>query len=215
MHVFRRIKDICFTPGKFFDYIKNKEGYKEPLLFYSIIYIIIMLYSTVVMLPYYLTLPLGNFMLLFILASIFLGIPFAFAMPFIRSGLAHLGLMILGAKKGFLQTFKSMSYGGIIMLLYGPISSTFQGIFYYITGADMSSPDVDIGYFIFFVVVMLISLAGLIHTLIVETIAVSKLQEMSYARSFFGIIMIPALLFVLMVITIIAVVIVFASFAAA
>ena len=148
------------------------------------------------MIPMYRQAPFGG-LLIFIFLNGFGSLAGAFLIPFVRAGIAHLGLIIFGARKGFLPTFKAMSYGGIVMLLYGMALSILQGLFYYFHPLILEPSDMTLAFWMFLLRIVVLSLVGLLHTLVVEIIAINRLQGISKPRAFLGIIFMPFILFIL------------------
>jgi hypothetical protein len=154
---------------------------------------------------------MGPLLLFIEVFGMFISISFAFAIPFIIAGLSHLGLLIFGARKGFLNTFKPVAYSGMIYVIYGLMTAVLSSIAYllYPSGlADakssglsyLSSAPIPAAFLGSLVIV--VTFAGWIHFIAVDTIGVARFHGISKTRAFFGIIIVP--LFILTIVGLLA-----------
>jgi len=181
------IPKIMFQPYEFFESIKEETSYMRPWLFLAIAYAIMTVYNFVASVPIYLSQEMVYLIIFGILGTLF-HIAYAFALPWVAAGVAHLGLLIFGAKQGYYNTFKPVSYAGIVYIIYGMISSTISAIFALVNPAEA---EIYIGF-----IALGIALASIAHILVIEVIGVAKFQQISYLRAFLGVIFIPTIILV-------------------
>jgi len=207
--IVQTISNIFFRPTEFFESVQDETSYTRPWLFFSIGYMIMLFISLAFSIPILLRTPdIGPLLIIFQVFSLFLGIGFAFALPFISSGIAHLGLLIFGAKQGYYNTFKAISYSGIVYVIYGIITSIISGYINLNFTSELNDPSQFLDFLtsgkfgpviILIVIIIVITLISWIHVLIVTTIGVAKFQQISRARAFFGIIIVPVIIFIFVV----------------
>ena len=118
--------------------------------------------------------------------------------PFIFSGITHLGVLIFGGKNGFFKTFKPATYAIIIGSIYGILISVVSYFLHLINPivsitVDQlpSSRDMPL---INSYVLSLIGLISLIHILYTEVGGVSKFQGMTKGKALLSVILIPLIL---------------------
>lgn len=142
------------------------------------------------------------------------GIGFAFAIPFILCMIFHIGVLLLGGRRGFFNTFKPVTYSMVIgtaySLLYtiiisfynliSPISSETILVIQSklqsgtISFADIAPLKIQLGIF------LVIILLSIIHAIYAAVLGISKYQNMKKWKSFISLILIPLIIFVLLVI---------------
>lgn len=185
---FDKLKELFVDPSKFFKDVSKEKSYWNVLKLFVVVYIVATIIQILVSIPVNLK-TLGNQFLPFILTALISGIIFAFAIPFIVGILSHLGILLVGGKKGFFNTFKAITYGTIVIVGYGIISSVAESLIL------LFSSNVAISNF----VIGVISLIGVVHMLIVQSVGVSIFHSISRGKSFFGIILIPLIIFIMMI----------------
>src|SRR3989344_6633956 len=118
-----KIKTLFFHSKQFFQLIKEEKKYqtilKDFLILYIIGQIIGFVFSALTINRYNLS---NNLILTQASITIF-SIIFAVVIPFIFSGITHLGVLIFGGKNGFFKTFKPATYAIIIGSIYGILIS--------------------------------------------------------------------------------------------
>ena len=103
---------------------------------------------------------------------------FAFTIPFVGSGVNHLGVLIFGGKNGFFNTFKPLTYAMVIGGVYGVINATILTILSILNIKNLV---------LNLVITMIILLIGFIHTLYAEVIGISQYQDMSKGKALLAI----------------------------
>ena len=186
---FQKLKKLFLDPVRFFKEASKEKDYWTVLKFFVVTYLVAMLIQVLVSIPTLLSLP-GLAIWVSFLTAIFVGVVYAFVGPFIISGIMHLGILIVGGRKGFFNTFKAATYGTLVVVGYGLVTSIITNLFLLL---DLYGTAANI--FIFFPI-----LIGSIHMLITQSIGVSMFHLISRTRTFFGIILVPMVLFILWVI---------------
>jgi len=185
---FQKLKKIFLDPSKFFKDVSKEKGYWNVLKVFVTIYVAALIIQVGVGAIINRSL-LGSQFVSFIFTTLIAGIVAAFVVPFIGGGIAHLGILIIGGRKGFFNTFKPVTYGGLVMIIYGVVSSIISGVALLISPG--SAPIIG-------VIVGGVSVIGIIHTLVVQTMGVSKSQSLSTGKAFFGLILIPLIMVILL-----------------
>ena len=186
---FQKLKKLFVDPVKFFKDVSKEKDYWTVLKFFAVVYIAALLIQILVSIPTLLSLQrLAIWMSL--LTAIFFGVVYAFVGPFIISGIMHLGILIAGGRKGFFNTFKAATYGTLVVVGYGLVTSIITNAFLLLAFYGIVA-----NVFIFLPIII-----GSIHMLITQLIGVSIYHSISRTRAFFGIILIPMVLFILWVI---------------
>lgn len=175
--------DLAFAPTNFFR--RTGSDYLRPLLTYAAASIILAFMTFGFNM--YLNMESSGLEKYMLVVVLIFSIIFSFVAPFISSGLAHIGLMIFKAR-GYIKTFKAVTYSQLILIAYSAASILFQGIIN--IALDFSS----LAYLVSLGLVIIIYVAGLIHALTVQTIAISTMHKLTYLKSFIGMLMIPFLL---------------------
>ena len=237
MGYFRKVRNIFFHPKQFLlgRDIEREEGYWKVLypyvitsLIYLACYFIFLLISGLIVFGNNqfvgienLSLSLFVFQMIFV---VFYGIIFSFATPFVSSAIIHLGVLIFRGKEGFFNTFKPITYSGIIPLIYsiilaivlapifiillpGIIDGFASVLAQYPTGAipeGAISQDLASQLAVLIVVSVIagfiIGLLSFIHMLYAAVVGISHYQKLSKVKAFFSIIIVPILLGVVLLI---------------
>jgi len=120
---------------------------------------------------------------------------YAFVMPFIGSGIVHLGVLLVKGKKSFFETFKPITYAMLIPFFYGAIINitvSITQIFFpleeLIKESKFFGSTAIIALIIF---VIIIVIANIIHTTYAEIIGLAKYQKISYGKSAIAVIVVP------------------------
>jgi hypothetical protein len=201
------IKGMLLSPMDFYKSIKNESGFVKPWLYFAIITICIYLSSFILYIPLALSNPISTALSLFFVVIL---LPFTLALvfltPFISAGIAHLGLMIFGVRTEYINTFKPISYSvipgaaySIILLI---ISFIFYTVFPVMDKVHMATVTKTgaIWVFLGFIIILIaVSLAQRIHVLVTEIIGIAYYHRISRWRAFFGLIIIPVIISLLMI----------------
>ena len=188
---FQKLKKLFVDPVRFFKDVSKEKDYWTVLKFFVVTYLAATLIQILASILIYYGAPDFN-LLDFILRILLFSVGYAFLGPFIVSAIAHLGILIVGGKKGFFNTFKALTYGILVVVGYGLISL--------IVSAIIVVSNVSISLVLASIIVWIILLTGSIHMLITQSIGVSAYHSISRIRAFFGIILIPILLIILFVV---------------
>lgn len=197
-----KLKSLFFNTKHFFDTIKGEKSYFQILKFFIIFYVIYQIIDAILLIPAVKmlsqTIARQYFGLLFIFGIIF-GLIIAVILPFISAALTHIGILMVGGKQGFFNTFKPMTYALTITVVYNIISSFvsfFLNLAYPIDPSilqktifsfhDMPLPNILVG--------IIILLLSIIHATYAEIIGISKFQKISKLKAFFGAIIIPLII---------------------
>lgn len=189
---FKKLKKLFVDPAKFFKEVSKEKGYWTILKFFVAVYLAATVIQILASIPLNLKLvEIG--ILSSSLTILLMSVVAAFISPFVASALSHLGVMLFGGKKGFFNTFKPITYSLIIVAGYGIVASIIILIVF------LLNPE-NPGNIIFTErITNFISIIGMVHTLIAETIGVSMYHSISRGRALFGIILVPLVLLVLLV----------------
>ena len=113
----QNLKSLIFNPNLFFKSVTKENKYFPIILRFGVVFIclwLIVYLVTISEFPRFWTFIFIVFIPIFIMAAIIL----ALAIPFIMSGISHFGILIVGGKGGFFNTFKPTTYASIIGLVY-------------------------------------------------------------------------------------------------
>ena len=186
---FKKLKSLFSDPSKFFKDVGKEKDYWTVLKFFVVVYIVAAIIQILVLLPVNLELPefVGplNFILIGLLAAVIL----AFISPFIGSFLSHLGILLFGGREGFFNTFKAISYSMIILIGYNLVSSIIVSAILLLNPDKLTASN-HVGN--------IFSSIGWAHVVVVGTIGVSMYHSISKAKAFFGIILVPLVLILIL-----------------
>ena len=125
------------------------------------------------------------------------GLIFSFVTPFIFAGIIHLGVLIFGGKQGYFNTYKPSTYGAVLGMPYGIITSILSAALILRVGSSQitdayTSPE--------YIGLMIVFIIQIIHVFYFEIAALAKYQKMTKMKAFLALIIIPLALLVLAVI---------------
>lgn len=183
------------SPTELFKKVSSEKGYWNLLVYYGVFFLLYMLLYWVFfnLSPemnelYYGGVGSQAFMWVFsLIIFVVVGVIAALIGPFIGAGLSHLGVMWLGGKQGYYNTFKPLIYGGVLSMSYSLVVMVLN-----ILGVLLG----PIGIIIFSLIGAFVSLGGGIHALYVQSTGVAMYHKIGKWRAFFGIILIPLILVV-------------------
>lgn len=191
---FGRVKQLFFHPTNFFKTVENEKEYSKIIFFYIKIALISIIFNLLVSVVIILVRPSGTSAAVAILQQFFsslLALGTSFLTPFIAAGLIHLGILIVGGRKGYLNTFKPTAYALSITIVYGILSVIVMGIIALAAPANtldqaeiLKNPAVIVSMIIY----LIISLISFIHFVIAQIIGASKFQEISKLKSFLALV---------------------------
>mgnify|MGYP001587401973 CR=1 FL=1 len=184
---FQKIKTLLVNPAKFFKDVSKEKGYWTVLKFYVPVYLAALVIQILASIPIYYGTPLFKVSIL----TGLLGIIAAFVGPFIGTFFVNLGVLIVGGRKGFFNTFKAVTYGTLVVVGYGVLSSIIS-LLLFLMKLEGNPASV--------MLMTVISIIGVGHMLIASSIGVSIYHSISRIKAFFGIILVPLVILVLLVI---------------
>jgi hypothetical protein len=146
----------------------------------------------------------GGFLFAFLVVMSVVSVFFG---QFIMAGVTHLGVLIVGGKKGFVSTFKAVVYPYLVSAGYMLISIPLAFISFALTkGSPVQMMEVmkqSFPVFIIFALSMVVGLANFVHMIHVGIVGLKRLQDLSTGRAVVALIVIPlVIIFVLALILI-------------
>ena len=184
---FKKLKNLFSDPSKFFKDVSKEKDYWTVLKFFVVVYIVALIFNLLASIPIYYGTPV---FMASILIGLLLGIIAAFAGPFIGSFFTHLGVLIVGGRKGFFNTFKAITYGTLVVVGYGVLSSIIS-LLLFLLKLDGESASI--------MLMSVISIIGVVHMLVTSTIGVNMYHSISRWKAFFGIILIPLVILIIII----------------
>ena len=186
----RKLKRLFFHPKEFFKTVENEKEYSKILFFYIKIALISIILNLLISVIIILARPSVTSTAVAVLQQFFsslIALGTAFLTPFVAAGLIHLGVLIVGGKKGYFNTFKPTTYALSITIMYGILSVILMGIIALVAPANtldqaeiLQNPAVIVSMVIY----LLIFLISFIHFVIAQIIGSSKFQEISKIKAF-------------------------------
>ncbi len=195
MDIIGMIRSFFSSPKNFFSAVNKDEGYKKPWLYFMIImsayYALALVFSIPSLMISMKTTgagPVGAVLGIIIMLFIFIfSLALGAGLIFVSAGILHLFLLIVGAKKGYLQTFKLVCYASTPIIIIAPFII------------------LNIIPFIGFMMYMFLAFALMIYVMVIEVIAAKVLHGLSTARAVVGVVVLPLVL-VLIIFMIVAIV---------
>jgi len=181
------LKQVFFEPTKFFKNMKKEQSYYEIWLYFFVLAALSAVAEIVLSIPIYIINPLFIILaLLPLFALILIAIT-----PFSTAAINHIGVIIFGGKKGFINTYRPTTFALSIGFVYGIIINT---LLKYVVVFNENIVVISSLTFIVFV----ISIVALIHFLYVGSVGISIFQEISKLKSFLSIIAFPIIIILVM-----------------
>ena len=224
---FEKLKLLFFHPTQFLKIIINEKEYLPILLFFVIIYMINKIIGIIAFLP--ITIKILDILpkdieisrslftinlILSYISNFIYTLAFAFAIPFISSAIAHLGVLIVKGKKGFINTFKPVTYAMVIGMIYSTLLILIIAVtlilkpinFNDFTAAAQSLSllwQLILPYLIILNPALAIrNLITFMHVLYAEVVGIAFFQNISKWRAFLAVFVIPIALMILAIIVI-------------
>tara|TARA_Y100000310_G_C20694967_1_gene824974 strand:+ start:3091 stop:3756 length:666 start_codon:yes stop_codon:yes gene_type:complete len=200
-------------PTEFFNSVKNETKYMPSLLMLVVIFFISYFLDFGAKLivsfqqPLFIILAIMQVLLLvFVVALIFIA-------PFIVAGIIHLGVLIVGGKQGYFNTFKPLTYSAVVgtvwniiitivllpLLSFLPIGIGTLGVFGQNTVGLEALFALGAFFLVYLAIIIPLAIAAFIHTVYVAVIGLSMFQQMSRMRAFVAIILIPLIIVLIIV----------------
>jgi len=198
-----RLKKLFYHPKMFFKDVEKEKGYSGIMFFYVLIaafaLIIKFMLDSLVGAYTLQGVALVTGVVQFFLALIF-GIGLAFAVPYIVSVIAHLGVLIFRGKQGYFNTYKPAVYSSAVSQVYAAIVA-FVGLVFtllFFKGAfDIQNIVWNAQSIVYVSLIIAIEVISFIHVLCIQVIGISKYQKMSKLRAFFSAVIIPGILIII------------------
>lgn len=205
-----KLKNLFFSTGTFFEKVKKEKAYFQILLSFVIVYSVSAVAELAVSLPLVGKVPAARSLLLISFLGTIFSIALSFVLPFLAAGITHLGVLIMGGKEGYFNTFKPVAYAMIISAIYNIISSIisfFLNMAYPISPSALQQTgfalrDIPVQHIFMGIVIGIVSL---VHVVYAEVVGISKFQKMSKPRAFFAAIIIPLIMVVVAVLLMMAI----------
>jgi hypothetical protein len=193
-----KLKLLFFSPTAFFRSVADEKNYFPILLFFAVTAIILSVvqsvFSIIAAIKYgaiMLAISFGVTVFTLIVTAVFVWIA-----PFIGAGITHLGILIVGGKNGYFNTFKPVTYSSIIGLFYALLNSIVSTTYALMMPA-ITVPTATyqtIPAFSIMGISIVIGIIGFIHTLYVEVTGISMFHNMSKGRALVGALLIPLII---------------------
>ncbi|MBI4454175.1 YIP1 family protein [Candidatus Woesearchaeota archaeon] len=188
---------LLFTnPSQFYNSVKSETDVFPIILKYVVFMAVLQVIMFLV--GIYGDLREGPYMILFSFIIMILSITFSFIMPFIMSGITHLGVLIFGGKQLFFNTFKTITYSMFLAAAYNFVSLIMIEILNIILNPTFETITEIMPQLI---VAGIIGLIGLVHVIYTQMVGLGIYQQLTKLKALFAIIIIPLaiLLFIILV----------------
>ncbi|MBI4146740.1 YIP1 family protein [Candidatus Woesearchaeota archaeon] len=156
---FGRLKEVLFSPAKFFESVKEEQGVGKPLLFVVISSAIVGVLLSVMLFVFFgfliglaaeggadVSSLVAALSPLLVAAVLFVGsLVFSIVGSFVFAGLFHISVKLLGGKGSFVQTYKALAYssgvfipGMVLMFIpfVGSIATSVWAIVLFVIGVS-------------------------------------------------------------------------------
>ena len=200
---FKKLQDVFFRPSVFFKRVEKEKEYPKVLFFYVIVAIIVGIFSMIVSIPVYIKMGSAIFALFAVLMGVIGTVIGAFIMPFIVSAFNHLGVLVVGGREGFFNTFKPSTYAALIPLIYSPVYAVIGLLLELIFPVvqPIGATTMPWGNFVIRMIIGgVIGLIIIVHSLIVEVIGLSHYQKISKGRALLAALFVPLVILVLVLV---------------
>ncbi len=212
-----KYREILFDINSFFNSVKKENDYFPILMVFVVAYVVSEVFEFVLSLPMLSKIQGQKITILMSVLGIFVGIAFSFVFPFIASGINHLGVLIVGGKNRYFNTFKPTAYSMVLSAYYtilGAVLVFIINLMHPIDYSILNSRETSSAFLSTpqFVAGLIVGLIGLVHLIYAEVIGIAKFQSMTKARAFVAVFVIPlALILILMLVFIIGLAGIFAA----
>lgn len=197
----RKIQLLFTHPTRFFKSVEKEKEYWPILIFFAVVSLISGVLGILFSIPQIISYPKGEAGLFTLPISFMMVVVMAFAGPFIVAGITHLGVLLLGGKQGFFNTFKPMTYAGIVYAMYSLLGSLIGAAMFMIQPPDMQMLtqlilEEGFGAYTrqalpYLIPGAIILIINVIHVTVNETIGLSHFQKMSKVRAFVAVFVLP------------------------
>src|SRR3989344_7000589 len=185
-----KLMRLFLEPSKFIKSVSKEKDYWEITKFFAVSYVFVLLITLI--LSALITLRMGSSLSIEnTLREFAIGILYAFAVPYVGSALMHAGVWIFEVRQGYFNTFKPVTYGFVLYLIYNLFSVLTTGIMQLVKPIYPGTPYSQTHATVIVVIAGLFALTGSIIALSTQTIGASLYQKISKGKAFLGIILIP------------------------
>lgn len=202
-NLIEKYKLLFKSPTAFFKTVVKEKDYGTIMQSLAYIILISVIVDIVFNIPVMIVQGKGSIEILASIPLALFSALFLFLIPYISAALNHIGVLIMGGRKGFFNTFKPSTYGIILYLIYGMLITIVSSLLFVmnpvdieaVTAAeDFSLSDLPIHAII---VTSLIFIVAIVHVTVVEVIGVAKFQKLSNGRAFMAVFVIPLAIFLI------------------
>tara|TARA_Y100000034_G_C6853921_1_gene387764 strand:- start:520 stop:1179 length:660 start_codon:yes stop_codon:yes gene_type:complete len=198
MHPYLEKYKLLFKePDKFYKSVSKETGYVGILKFFVVFYVGVNVISIILNLPSLLS---NGILLLGALGGLIGAVIAGIIMPFVVSGIVHLGVIVFKGTQGYYNTFKAVTYAFAISFFYSIISTVITSVYHWFNPIDLLNPSLgvaEIQPLWITIIAGVIGIVSLIHVLKTEVKGVSLFQKMEMKKAWFAVILVPAVIFVL------------------
>lgn len=196
------VKLLVFHPRSFFASVRKETGY-YPAWKFNVVLMLAGFFLGIVakVVPVFLSTPSYTQSASFILPYIF-GFAFIFVIPFISAGIIHLGVLITGGR-GYLGTFKVVTYASVIGVFYGFVLSVVELVVYLASGfsyyAESIRGNLSVGFWLMFLSIMTVFLVEMIHITVLSVIGLREIQKLSTGKAVVAAVVVPLCIFIVFI----------------
>jgi len=191
---FAILKKLFLHPGKFIKSVSKEKDHWKITKIFAIFYITLVVLDILFGVLIKVRAGLPQSPVLTTLTQLIVGSVFAFVIPYAGSAIIHLTVWLFGGRQGYFNTFKPVTYGFVLYLVYDLLSTVVTGILQLIQPIIPGIPYTQ-GYATFLIILSgVFLLVGLIFSLYTQVIGVKVYQKLSTVRAFFGVTLIPLIL---------------------
>ncbi|MBU2640078.1 MAG: YIP1 family protein [Nanoarchaeota archaeon] len=199
MHPYlEKYKLLFLNSNGFFKNVQKESEYWDVLKFYVIFTIVSQVISILLNLP---TLMKESLFISAMIFSLVGSVVFAFAVPFVSSGIVHLGVLVFKGKKGYFNTFKPITYAMTIGAAYNILSSLINGVYGWFNPLSIESLTSGLAQLEQNVAIVIVSgiigIVSLIHILRTEILGIGFYQGLTKAKALLSVVLVPLVLFII------------------
>lgn len=188
----QKLELLFISPGSFFSSMEKEKTYIQPLLSFAILYILYAFLANILFLVSNAAEGMLAQALILFPGRLFISFMAAFAFPFFASAIVHLGLIVLQKDVKFFNTFRAVTYSGIIIIIYLFLMQLLNVVFL-ILGINEHVPQ-NLLVFIYMAFIFILFLAAIAHHLIAEVTGLAMYHKIKQLKALFGIILVPLVL---------------------
>lgn len=199
--VLHKIETLFFNPKGFFNRLSHEKGYIRPIIYFALCYIIYVFFANITQILVHAKNGILAAGLVLFPIELILGAMAAFAFPFFASAVIHLGVITMRVDADFLETFKAVTYAGIVLIIYLLLIQVAKVIFL-VLGISPYVNEMLVNIINAMVALGLFVL-GFFHYLIALVTGLSMYQKINWLKALFSVFFVPLMLSVVAFFTII------------